>query len=183
MKIGVSHSRYIANKVATDLASLSFAKLTKGLEVVVAEIEIIILADLQNEHSLEERVRDMMDSYEDEIEYNFVDERELFKMIKKKLASQYNFLMSYDDRFNNLSYQILSTLLQKELLEFRVNDIQIKSMIFKSIENYIEDRFDIEDKVIEKMKKYKRKLIVGTDEYYIMFQKLYENELKSKGGL
>ena len=183
MKIGVSHSGYIANKVATDLANLSFAKLTKGLDIVVAEIETLILDDLKVEHSLEERVRDMMEDYEDEIEYNFVDERELFKMIKKKLASEYNFLMSYDDRFNNLSYKILTNLLNKDLLESRVNDIQIKSIIFTSIENYIENRFSIEEKVVEKMKKHKRKLIAGTDEYNIMFQKLYEIELKSKGGL
>jgi hypothetical protein len=185
LKIGVSHSGYIANKVATDLANLSFAKLTKGLDIVVAEIETLILDDLKVEHSLEERVRDMMEDYEDEIEHDYynIDERELFKMIKKKLASQHNFLMSYDDRFNNLSHKILAILLQKKLLEFRVNDIQIKSLIFKSIENYIEERFAIEDKVIDKMRKYKRRLTAGTDEYDIMFQKLYEIELKSKGGL
>lgn len=183
MKVGVSHSRYIADRIATDLANLSFLNLTKGLDVVVTKTEELILNDLNNESALEERVYEMMDEYEDEIENNFADERELFRMIKKKLAPQYNFILSFDDRFNSLSHQILDILILNELIEFRVSEIKVKSLIFKSIENYINDRFNVEDRVIERIKKYKRRLTVGTDEYQIMFQKLYEDELRAKGSL
>ena len=183
MKIGVSHSRYIADRIAIDLTNLSFIKLTKGVDIVVAEIEKLILDDLKNENALEERVREMMKDYEEEIEYNFVDERELFKMIKKKLAPQYNFILSYDDRFNSLSHKILDALIINKLITFRVAEIKIKSIIFESIQNYINDRFNLEDRVIDRMKRYKRRLVPGTDEYQIMFQKLYENELRAKGNL
>jgi len=166
-----------------DLTNLPFVQLTKGLDIVVAETEKLILDDLQNENALEERVREMMEEFEEEIEYNYADERELFKMIKKKLAPQYNFVLSYEDRFNALSHNILDTLIIQELIEFRVNEIKVKSMIFNSIENYIQDRFDVEERVVKKMERYKRKLIYGTDDYRIVFQKLYEDELRAKGSL
>jgi len=183
LKIGVSHSRYIANRVAIDLSKSSFVKLTKGVDAVVDATEKIVLEDLKNEESLEERVREMLDEYEDEIEYNFADEKELFKMVKKKLAPEYNFLISYEERFSHLSYKILKELIEKKLINFKVNETRVKSLIFDSIENYIDDRFNVEERVLERIKKYKRKLIPGTDEYQIIFQKLYEDELRTKGSI
>ena len=38
-----------------------------------------------------------------------------------------------------------------------------------------------EEAVIDKLKKYKRKLIYGTEEYEIVFSKLYEEELRKRG--
>lgn len=183
MKIGVSHSRYIANRVAIDLSNSSYVKLTKGLDAVIETTEEVVFKDLKNEESLEERVREMLEEHEEEIEYNFADEKELFRMIKKKLAPQYNFMISHEDRFNHLSYKVLQELLGKKLIDFKVSEIKVKSLIFDSIENYIDDRFNVEDRVLERIKRYKRKLIPGTDDYQIVFQKLYEDELRAKGSI
>jgi hypothetical protein len=169
--------------VAIDLSNSSFVKLTKGLDAVIETTEEIVLADLKNENALEERVREMLEEHEAEIEYNFADEKELFRMVKKKLAPQYNFLISHEDRFNHLSYQVLKGLIARKLIEFKVSEIKVKGLIFDSIENYIDDRFNVEDRVLERIKSYKRKLIPGTDEYQIVFQKLYENELRAKGNM
>ena len=178
MKIGVSHSKYIANQVAVSLNNSPFVKLQKGFDVVVATTEKIIFKDLKNEATLEERVREIIDKHEDEIEYNFADEKELFRMIKHELAPQYNFMLSYDERFNHLAYNILKELVKLQLIQYKVSEIKVKSLIFDAIESYIQNRFNIEERVAKKIQKMKRKLIPGTDGYYIVFQKFYEEELK-----
>jgi len=39
----------------------------------------------------------------------------------------------------------------------------------------------IEDVVLEKISHYKRKLIPGTEEYDLIFERLYEEELRKRG--
>ena len=43
------------------------------------------------------------------------------------------------------------------------------------------DNDAIEDAVYEKIKSYKRKIIPGTDDYEILFEKLYREELTKRG--
>ena len=48
------------------------------------------------------------------------------------------------------------------------------------IEEYLKSYEKIEDEVIEKIEGYKRKLIPGTEEYELVFEKLYEEELRKQ---
>ena len=51
-----------------------------------------------------------------------------------------------------------------------------------ALSTYFKESYeDIERIVVDKIEHYKRPLIAGTDEYYIIFQKFYEEELKRKG--
>jgi len=56
-------------------------------------------------------------------------------------------------------------------------------VIYTSIENYIKSFEQIEDDVIEKIEKMQRKLIPGTDDYNVVFERLYRDELRKKGML
>jgi hypothetical protein len=183
MRIGLSHSRYIANRVALELNREDFVKFSRGIDVVIEETEKIIFQNIKNEQALEERTRELIEDYEEDIEHQFADEKELFKMIKRKLAPQYGFIMNYEERFSDLAYTIHKHLLEMELITYRVNDVRVKSLIFEAIEDYIDERFDVEDRVLEKLKNYKRKLIPGTDDYQIVYNKLYEDELRRSGGM
>ena len=59
----------------------------------------------------------------------------------------------------------------------------IKNVIYTSIENYIESFEKIEDDVIGKIEKMQRKLIPGSDDYNVVFERLYRDELRKKGML
>ncbi len=122
-----------------------------------------------------------MEENEDEMEFMQVDKRNMFWLIKKRLAPEYGVILSYEDRYSDLSHKILDKLIQNDLIEFQVSENKVKNVIFNSIESYIEKFEDIEDRVIEKIKNYKRKLIPGSEEYDIVFEKLYQEELKKIG--
>ncbi len=168
---------------AIDLLNCGYATLSLGLEPVIKIAQDFIVEDIEKEMALEQRVHELLDENEDDIEFMQADRRTMFWLIKKKLASQYGVILSYEDRFNEVSHRILEKIWKDGLVEYNVSENRIKNIIYSSIEEYLASFENIEDVVIEKISHYKRKLIPGTEEYELVFEKLYEEELRKKGML
>ncbi len=183
MKIRIPHAPYIANKIAIDLLNCGYVTLSSGLEPVAKVAQDYMVEDIEKEMALEQRVHELLDENEDDIEFMQVDRRNMFWLIKKKLASEYGVILSYEDRFNEVSHRILEQIWKDGLVEYNVSENRIKNVIYNSIEEYINSFESIEDIVIEKISHYKRKLIPGSEEYELIFEKLYEEELRKKGML
>lgn len=66
---------------------------------------------------------------------------------------------------------------------FSVSENRIRNVIFKSIDTYAKLYESVETEVGEKIKHYKRKLPIGSDEYELVFERMYEDELRRKGFL
>jgi len=86
MKISLKTIPHIANKIAIDLNKSGSVTMTQGLERVAQEAQKVFEEDVKKEIALEEKVDLICDDNEEEIEFQLVDERQLFFMIKKKLA-------------------------------------------------------------------------------------------------
>ncbi len=183
MKIRLPHAPYIANKIAIDLLNCGFVTMLKSVEPVVKVAEDLIAADIKKETALEERVGEILEQNEDEMEFQRVDRRNMFWLIKKKLAKEYGVILSYEDRYNELAHHILETSWKNNLIEYAVSENRVKNVVYSSIESYIESFQAIEDSVAEKISHYKRKLVPGSEEYDLIFEKLYEEELRARGML
>jgi hypothetical protein len=183
VKIGLKHTNYLANKIVVELNKSGLVSFNKGLENVVEIAHDMIEYNIKNEKALEERTREIIEEKKDQVDDDFIDERELFKMVKKQLAPEYNFLLNYEDRFSDLAHTILGVMIDEESISFKVEKVRIQSIIFEAMLDYLESRFDIEDTVYKKLSKYNKKLYPGTDEYQIVFDKLYEEELRRSGGM
>ncbi len=183
MKIPVPHAPYIANKISIDLLNSGYATFVKGVEPIKECAQEILEEDLKRERSLEQRVEEILEENEDEIEFMQVDRRSMFWMIKKKIAKDYDVILSYEERFSNVAHIILDKLWEESLMDYSVTENLMKNVIYTSIENYIQGFEDIEQIVIDKIDSMKRKLIPGTDEYNTVFERLYREELTRKGML
>ena len=181
MRITPMHATHVANMIAIDLNKSSFVTLTSGLEPVAAQAADIILEDLKKEAALEERVRELIDTQEEDIEFYQADEKQLFWMIKKKLAKEFGVLLSFEERYSNVAHAILDQLYEEDLAHYDVTENQVKNIIFNAVEDYMEAFSAIEDSVTEKIDGYKRKLHYGSEEYEIVFNKLYSEELVKRG--
>lgn len=181
MKIRLPHAPYIANKIAIDLLNSGFVTLQSGLEPVVKVAQELIEEDINKEVALEERVGEILDDNEDDMEFMQVDRRNMFWLIKKKLAKEYEVVLSYEDRYSELSHKILETLWKSSFMEYTVTEIRVKNVIYGAMEKYIESFESVEEIVAEKITHYKRKLMPGTTEYDLVFERLYEEELRKKG--
>ena len=181
MKISIPHAPYIANKIALDLLNSGYVTFKKGIEPVKECAQEIITADLQKEKALEERVQELLNENEEEMEFMQVDRRQMFWMIKKRLAREYDFILSYEERFSNVAHQILDELWKRDLIDYNVSENMVKNVIYNAIETYLKSFEDVEEEVIGKIEKMERKLIPGTDEYNVVFERLYREALKRKG--
>lgn len=183
MKIKLQHAPYVANKVALDIFNSTFLDEKSSVERLQKTILEILEKDIQIEMAIDEKAKTLLEENLDEIEFMRADERQLFWMIKKQIAQERNFSLNWDDRYSNLAHQILNELTAKQLITYSLSDNVIKNLIFRAIDSYTKVYDEAEEAVLEKLKNYKRKLIAGSDEYELVFNKLYEEELRKKGYL
>ncbi len=183
MRIKLPHTPYIAHKIAIDLLNSGFVKLLKGVEPIAKFADEILSSDVKKEKALEERVNELMQDKEDEMELMQVDRKNMFWLIKKKLSAEFGVILTYEDRFSTIAHKILDKLLDENLVEYNVSENRVKNVIYGSIDNYLKTYEKIEDEVLDKIENYKRKLIPGTEEYNLVFEKLYQDELKKRGML
>jgi len=181
MKIKMQHAGHIAQKVSIELNKSGIVTMTKGLEPVAEEAKKVIEQNIKEEAALEEKVHDILDANEDAMDEQNVDDRQLFFMIKKKIAAENGVILNYEDRFSDIAHKILDELYEEDLIHYDIEEIRIKNVIYGAMTGFIADNDAIEDAVYEKIKSYQRKIIPGTDDYEIMFEKLYREELTKRG--
>ena len=181
MKISLKTLPHIANKIAIDLNKSGVVIMTRGLEGVVQEAEKVLQDNVKQEMALKEKVNEICDDNEEEIEFMLADERQLFFMIKKKIAPEFGVILNYEERYSDISHKILDELYEEDLIHFEVSENRIKNIIYNAITSFIADTSEIEDAVMDKIRSYKRKFIPGTDEFEILHEKLYREELMKRG--
>jgi len=181
MKISLKAIPHISSKVAVDLNKSGVVTMTRGLEAVAHEAEKVLTQNVKQEIALEDKADELCEENQEEIDFNLVDERQLFFMIKKKLAPEFGVILNYEERFSDASHKILDELYEEDLIHFDVTENRIKNIIYNSITSFIADSSEIQDAVMDKIKSYKRNYIPGTDEYEILFEKLYKEELIKRG--
>jgi hypothetical protein len=181
MKISLKTISHISNKIAIDLNKSGMVTMTKGLEPVALEARKVLEHSVKQEVALEEKVNLICDENEEEIEFMLADERQLFYMIKKKLAPEFGVILDYEERYSDISHKILDELYEEDLIHFDVTENRIKNVIYNAITSFLADTSAIEDAVMDKIRSYKRKFIPGTDEFEILHEKLYHEELMKRG--
>ena len=183
MRLKPQQTGYVASKIGIDLANAPFIILPKGKDVVVEACKKIIDENLAKEHALDEKVDKILDENYDEIEFQDVDERQLFFMIKKRMAPEAGVIMNYDDRYNDLAHLILDELYENYLAEYDVNENQVKNVIFKAFKAFADAYDQIDDMVYDKIRGMEKEVIPGSQDYEMLYARFYEEELSKRGML
>ena len=183
MRLKPQQTRYVATKIGIDLANAPFITMPKGREAVVEACKKIIDENLAKEYALDAKVKKILDENYDEIEFQHADERQLFFMIKKKMADEAGVIMNYDDRYNDLAHLILDELYENYLAEYDVNENQIKNVIFKAFKSFADAYEAIDDIVYTKIRGMQKEVVVGSQEYELLYERLYQEELVKRGML
>jgi hypothetical protein len=181
MKISLKTIPHISNKIAIDLNKSGVVTMTRGLEPVMQEAQKILAHDVKQEVALEEKVNEICQDNEEEIEFNLVDERQLFYMIKKKLAPEFGVILNYEERYSDLSHKILDELYEEDLIHFDVTENRIKNIIYNAITSFIAESSQLDNVIMDKIKTYKKRYVPGTDEFDILYEKLYREEMIKRG--
>ena len=187
MRIKAPHIPYISNKIVLDIANASFVDVKDTLESLNARATAILESDVAKEKRLDEKVREILEEQEDEMHLYQADRKSMFWLVKKKLAPEFEVIFKSEDRHNQLAHLILQDFVENDLINFNVSENRVKNLIFAAIEDYLRAYEKIEDVVFEKIDKMQenrtKKLVPGSEEYELIFEKLYQEELKKKGML
>ncbi|TLP39455.1 DUF507 family protein [Arcobacter arenosus] len=181
MRMKLHHTPYISRRISRDLVSCDLVEVRKTREEIADEIEKILDQDIEKEHELDEKVADVLEAQQEEIEYLNADYRQLFWLAKKRMANEFGVILNNEDRYSDIAHKILDYLWEEDYIHYTCSDNKIKNVIFESIDEFLKGFEKADDKVMEKIKNYKRKLIPGTDEYDIVYHRLYEEELIKRG--
>ena len=174
---------FIARKIAYDLLNSNLVTFPQNIDVAIKEIEELILDDVLWEKEIEGKAREILAQQEEENEFLFydVDRREVFRLIKKQIAEEEEFSIKRDERIEDLSLFIVKELWDKELIDYDVRDGKIKNIVFKTIMDFLNRERKARDAVYEKIENLKRPLVPGSEEYNLMFERLYAQELTRRG--
>ena len=181
MKLSLKTIPHISSKIAIDLNKSGAVTMTKGLEAVEHEAFKILEYSVKQELELENKASDMIEDNEEEIEFMLADERQLFYMIKKKLAPEFGVILNFEERYSDISHKILDELYEEDLIHFDVTENRIKNIIYNAITDFIAEASEIDDAVMDKIHTYKKRYIPGTDEFDILYEKIYREELIKRG--
>ena len=181
MKISLKSIPHIASKISIDLNKSGVVTMTKGLEPIAQEAEKVLIHNVEQEMALEDKAAEICDDNEEEIEFMLADERQLFFMIKKKLAPEFGVILNYEERYSDVAHKILDELYEEDLIHFEVTENRIKNIIYNAITSFIAEASEIDDAVMDKIRTYKKRYIPGTDEFDILHEKLYREELLKRG--
>ena len=181
MKISLKTIPHISGKIAVDLNKSGVVTMTQGLERVANEAQKVLEDNIKREMALEEKADTICEENEEDIEFMLADERQLFFMIKKKLAPEFGVILNYEERYSDISHKILDELYEEDLIHFDVTENRIKNIIYNSITSFIADASEIDDAVMDKIHSYKKRYIPGTDEFDILYEKLYHEEMAKRG--
>lgn len=181
MKLTLKTIPHISNKIAIELNKSGVVTMTQGLEKIANEAEKVFEEDIKKEMALEEKVNLICDENEEEIEFMLADERQLFFMIKKKIAPEFGVILNYEERFSDIAHKVLDELYEEDLIHFDVSENRIKNIIYNAITGFLADSSEIEDAVMDKIHSYKKRYIPGTDEFDILYEKLYREEMTKRG--
>lgn len=181
MKLKLTHIPYVANKIAIDIANSNLLEIKTSIDNINKIAKEVLEEDLKKEQQIDMKAKELLEENLENIEFMRADEKQLFWMIKRQIAQDHNFSLSWEDRYNELSHKMLDELILEGYIKVKVSENLIKNLIFKAIDMYAQMYGEVESAVIDKIKNYKRKLLVGTDEYELIFDKMYQEELKRRG--
>ena len=185
MKIKLTHVSYMAHKISKDIFANPHISIVDEEEKIVDIIYNILEKEVQKEMRLEAKVDEMLDNVGeevvDEFEYMDINYKQVFWMAKKRLAKEYDFILETEDRHNDISHQIITKLTEEDCINYIMTETILKNVVFDSIVDFIGLFAKIEDAVHERITHYKRKLTPGTEDYDLVYRKLYEEELVRKG--
>ena len=183
MKVSLTHVPHIATRVAIDLNKSGFVTMTEGLDPIAAVAQKLLEENVKKEIALEERVHEIVDDNEEQIDFYLADERQLFFMIKKKMAAEAGVIMNYDDRYNDLAHLILDELYENYLAEYTVNENQVKNVIFKAFKAFADAYDEIDDIVYAKIRGMEKEVVPGSQDYELLYERYYQEELSKRGML
>ncbi|MEO8029124.1 MAG: DUF507 family protein [Bryobacteraceae bacterium] len=161
--------------------------------VMAAEfIATVIVEDLQIEDQLNDEVRELLSQYSEYMRRESVSYQEMFRRIKNTLITQRKVIRAAGrdtgdamklsrDKINDLSHKLIAALRKSREFRLRKDLNEVRLEIVKDMTEILTVEEKVDKAARTKIRTQKREIGEGTEEWDLLHQRYYAEELKKLG--
>lgn len=86
-----------------------------------------------------------------------------------------------EEKIAHLSHLVFDALVKSGSVELIEEDAKVRRELKQSIARFLKKEEEVEETVRQKIFSYSRKIVEGSPEWDVLFQKHYQEELKKRG--
>lgn len=144
------------------------------------DITEILLKAIEEEKQLQEEAERLVEKH-----INLIDEeirfRDAVNKVKEKLAEERGIHLDPEERLNQISHKIKRYLETEDSVEIFEHPNKIRRIVLDKLKKLIKEEKEIDKEVRQRIKSYSKKIIEGTPEWKILYNRIYEDALRKRG--
>jgi len=180
MKIPARLVERIVNNIAKELTEKHYIEVENEEEFKKSLFEIINTAILE-EKEIEEEAEKLIEQHMHLIESEDIRYRTAVLKVKEKLAEERNIHLDPEERMNQIAHKIKKYIETDNSVEIFEHPNKIRRKVFEILKQLVKEEKEIDREVRQRIKSYSKKIIEGTPEWRILYNRIYEDALKRRG--
>lgn len=145
------------------------------------KINSIIQTAIEEERQLEEEAEKLVSEHIHIVENEDIRYRTAIMKVKEKLAEDRNIHLEPEERINQIANKIKKYIETDPSVEIFEHPNYIRRVIVEKLKSTIREEREIDREVRQRIKSYSKKIIEGTPEWRILYNRIYEDALKKRG--
>ena len=190
MLLATQFISYISRRVMTRL--VAGAVETSHPQHVAELVESTIHEELAAEDKLNDEVRDILDQYSDYMRREGVSYQEMFRRAKNQLITQRKLVRAAGrdtgdhmklsrDKITDISHKLVAALKKSRELRMKKDANEVRLDIVRTISDILATEEKVDRAARDKVRSMKRDIPEGSEEFDLLQQRYYSEELKKFG--
>ncbi len=145
------------------------------------DVSEIILGAIKEEKELEEEAERLVEEHLHLVKDEDIGYRTAVRKVKERLAEERNIHLDPVERMNQVAHRIKKYIETEPSVDYREHPNKIRRRVFEILKDIVREEKEIDKEVRQRIKSYSRKIVEGTPEWRILYQRIYEDALKKRG--
>jgi hypothetical protein len=143
----------------------------------------IIKKAVEEEKELEEEAERLVEQHIKQFEHEEIRFRTAVLKVMEKLAEERNIHLDPEERLNQIANRIKRYIETEDSVEIFEHPNKIRRIVLELLKRLVREQREIDKEVRQRIRSYSRKIVEGTPEWRILYNRIYEDALKRRGWL
>lgn len=170
----------IINKLLSELLTKKYIEV-EDVDYFKKQLLAIFKEADEEEKNLDERAKEILKDQLSYIEKENIDYRTAHRTIRMKLAEEMKIETKPRERMNQITNRIRDLIKNDPSIEIYEDIPMIRKVISSILIEASKEEEEIEKEVRMRIKKYSKKIVEGTSEWNILYNRIYQDTLKQRG--
>ena len=180
MKIPARLVERIVDKIVKELAENRYIE-ADDIQAFRQSIFQIITDAIEEEKAIEEEAEKLVEAHMHLLDEEEIRFRTAVLKVKQKLAEERNIHLNPEERMNQIAHRIRKYIETDDTVEIFEHPNKIRRKVFEILKQLVKEEKEIDREVRQRIKSYSKKIIEGTPEWRILYNRIYEDALKKRG--